>query len=107
MRMCVCVCLYAYVCAYNYSYLLYNDGFVLSACLLNGQVITLCANPEDCFTPGTESCVHLCNGCTCALPTVADNITGECVQPNQCTSKLYQPASNYISFMFHFYSLSN
>ena len=70
-----------------------------SACPLVGQVATLCNSslefcPQDCFRPGNDdNCVQLCDGCACPPPTIADYITGECVQPEQCTGKLYYIAS--------------
>ena len=67
------------------------SNFFCLACPLVGQVITLGISscPQDCFRPGNESCAQLCAGCACAPPTIADHITGECVQPEQCTGKLY------------------
>ena len=61
----------------------------LSGCPLVGQVTTLCTSscPRDCFRPGNESCVRVCDGCACAPPAIADYITGRCVQPEQCTGK--------------------
>ena len=68
-----------------------SEIFICSACPLVGQVITLGISscPQDCFRPGNKSCAQLCAGCACAPPTIADYITGECVQPEQCTGKLY------------------
>ena len=70
----------------------------LSACC---QVTSLCTSscPQDCFRPGNESCIQLCDGCACAPPAIADYITGRCVQPEQCTGKPKQLAvtTMYIS----------
>ena len=64
-------------------------NFVLSACPLDDQVITCSCHP-DCLRPYNNSCAaELCDVCACPPPTIADYITGKCVQPEQCTGKLY------------------
>ena len=68
------------------------DYCVLSACPLVGQVNATCGCPQNCFRPANQSCVELCDGCNCASPTMADYITGKCVQPDQCTGKFNQLA---------------
>ena len=97
---------YLYVCTHasacivirlSVSYVLtcHDNLFFPLVCPLVGQMTTLCVSscPQDCFRPGNESCVKGCDGCACPPPTIADYITGECVQPEQCTGKLILPAS--------------
>ena len=78
--------------------------FSYVACPLVGQVTSLCTSscPQDCFRPGNESCVRLCDGCACTPPAIADYITGRCVQPEQCTGK-----SNQLAVTTMYISLKN
>ena len=78
-----------YLAYCSYIIMIYS---ILLDCRLVGQVSTLCASscPRDCLSPGNSDCVQVCDQCTCEPPTIADYITGKCVQPEQCTGKLYQ-----------------
>ena len=87
----MCKCMYSHMAKY-YVLTCLDNLFFLSVCPLVGQVTTLCVSscPQDCFRPGNESCVKGCDGCACPPPTIADYITGECVQSEQCTGKFYR-----------------
>ena len=81
----------SYINTHTVGYIMMLACCLFPACPLVGQVTSTCASscPWDCLRPGNESCVQLCDMCTCPPPTIADYITGKCVQPEQCTGKLY------------------
>ena len=66
--------------------------FIISACLIKGQVRKECASHPSCHQTcnnnETAICPEICivDGCECPNGTVIDEDINECVTPSECTS---------------------